>query len=151
MNKNKENKYPTLKVITTYTLLGGIVGGMPLLIFAVLAFFFYDFVGKNQILPFIFVVWAIGFVPALLTGIILAYFKIKILQSDDYFKTFWIGFGVTFIYWLIINIESTFYTFYKLNENLFSGIVSVIFSHLVFALIGGISSTILAKFLLPKS
>lgn len=30
---NKKNKYPTLKVITLYPLLGGIVGGMPLLIF----------------------------------------------------------------------------------------------------------------------
>lgn len=54
MNKNNKNKYPTLKVITLYPLLGGLVGGMPLLIFAVPAFFFYDFVGKNQILPFYF-------------------------------------------------------------------------------------------------
>ncbi|WP_066805314.1 hypothetical protein [Moraxella oblonga] len=121
---------------------------MPLLIFAVLAFFFYGFVGKNQILPFIVVVWATGFVPALLTGIVLAYFKIKTLTSDDYFKTFWIGFEVTFVCWLIINIKSTFY---KLNECLVSGILLVIFSHLVFALIGGISSAILAKFILPKS
>lgn len=148
MNKNKENKYPTLKVITLYPLLGGLVGGLPLLIFALLAFLFYDFVGKNQVLPFVSLVWATGFIPALLTGIVLAYFKIKIVKSDDYFKTFWIGFGIACIYWLIINIDSTFY---KLNENLFSGIVSVIFSHLVFALIGGISSTLLAKFILPKS
>lgn len=148
MNNNNESKYPTLKVITLYPLLGGLVGGMPLLIFAVLVFLFYDFVGKNQILPFfIVIVWATGFVPALLTGIVLAYFKIKILKSDDYFKTFWIGFGVTFVCWLIINIKSTFY---KLNESLVSGILSVIFSHLAFALIGGISSAILAKFILPK-
>ncbi|WP_257791627.1 hypothetical protein [Moraxella bovoculi] len=33
MNNNNKNKYPTLKVITLYPLLGGIVGGMPLLIF----------------------------------------------------------------------------------------------------------------------
>lgn len=40
MNKNKENKYPTLKVITLYPLLGGIVGGMPLLIFCGTCFLF---------------------------------------------------------------------------------------------------------------
>lgn len=52
MNGNNKNKYPTLKVITLYPLLGGLVGGMPLLIFAVLAFFFYDFVGKKSNLAF---------------------------------------------------------------------------------------------------
>lgn len=33
---NKENKYPTLKVITLYPLLGGLVGGSPLIIIGLL-------------------------------------------------------------------------------------------------------------------
>lgn len=84
---NKKNKYPTLKVITLYPLLDGLVGGSPLIIIGLLMLI-DDPKTIESTLIILFFICVIGFIPALLTGILLAYFKVKILKAMDYFKAF---------------------------------------------------------------
>lgn len=84
---NKKNKYPTLRVITLYPLLGGLVGGSPLIIIGLLMLI-DDPKTIEGTLIILFFICGIGFIPALLTGILLAYFKVKILKVMDYFKAF---------------------------------------------------------------
>lgn len=76
-------KYPTKQVIIiSYSLLGGMIGSfliLPFFVMANLPAFFRGFI------LFMVIGWVIGFTPALLTGIVLAYLKIRILRKMDYF------------------------------------------------------------------
>ncbi|UYZ68528.1 hypothetical protein LP122_12440 [Moraxella bovis] len=138
-------KYPTKQVIISYSLLGGMIGSfliLPFFVMANLPAFFRGFI------LFMVIGWVIGFTPALLTGIVLAYLKIRILRKMDYFKTFWVGFGVTFLCFFALNIMSFFRDF---DDEIILSFLLFLLSCVVMSLIGGISSTLLAKFILPKS
>ncbi|MDO4897586.1 MAG: hypothetical protein Q3971_09520 [Moraxella sp.] len=136
MNKNTENKYPTLKVITLYPLLGGVIYCAIVLsiIYPMilsegvkfsLEYFYFHLMGFSFI----------GFILNLIISFIFIILKIKTINKN-YAKIFGIGFVVYFL--------SSFRFFYP---NMIPNIVFV----LVCGLLGGLLSTILAKFILPKS
>lgn len=137
MNKNN---YPSKKVLTIYPLLGGVVGGMPFLTMGLL---FALVNGSIRLFAkMLLTAIAIGFIPALLTAIILVYLKIIIKGNQDYFKVFRIGFLVTFL---------CFFSFIFIYDNFEESIFKGIFVVFLFAVAGGVSSLILATFILPKS
>lgn len=138
MNKNKENKYPTLKVITTYTLLGGFVGSLVLVPIAII---FYNYPYEYGLM-IIFVGSLFGSIPALFTAIVINTLRIFIKNNSDYCKVFIIGFICTFLSALIFMVAI-------IND--FSVNLMDIIAIILMGLAGGISSTLLAKFLLPKS
>lgn len=146
MNNNK-NKYPTLKIITTYAVMGGLIGILPLLLFTILKLFNHFRADNNQVFVVSLIIWVVGFCSALLTGIILSYFRIKIIKLSDYFKPFLIGFGVTFICFIIIAIIKFIH---KFNNDINSLLMSYIFMYLLLSLIYGMVSAVLANFILPK-
>lgn len=154
MNKNNESKYPTLKVITLYPLLGGVVG---ILLPAIPLLFYSTIIQGDEmggtLLSFAFFLMlgaAYGFIPALLAGFILAYFKVRILNPEHYVKVFLIGWLSTFLPGLLMILIGLIRE--PLTEqsvlSLMSGGVVVF---MLLAVIGGVSSVILAKFILPKS
>lgn len=140
-------KYPTVKVILGYALLGGIVGGFPLLPFIILSIL--EDLSNIRVLFGLVFPFVVGFIPALITGIVLAYFKIAIKNKIDYFKPFWIGFGVTYLCFASIPIVWMF--FGDINNEALLYLIWNLAGYLLLALIGGVSSVILAKFLLPKN
>lgn len=85
---------------------------------------------------------AIGFIPALLTATILVYLKIIINDNQDYFKVSRIGFLATFL---------CFFPLIFMHDFFMIAIFKGIFSVFLLALAGGVSSLILATFILPKS
>lgn len=135
MNNNNKNNYPTLKAITLYPLLGGVIYSAivlsimyPMILsegvkFSLEYFYFY-------LMAFSF----IGFILNLIISFIFIILKIKTINKN-YAKIFGIGFVVYFL--------SSFRFFYP---NMIPNIVFV----LVCGLLGGLLSTILAKFILPK-
>lgn len=152
MNNDNENKYPTLKVILSYTLMGSLGGTLPIipvLIYAIVA-------GDDvEMILFLYAVilmvgTAIGFIPALITGCMLSYFKVRILKVKDYLKVFFFGLLTTFSFLLIILATDFMADVNALVESI-DDFFSSIFLSFWIAIIGGILSTILAKFLLPKS
>lgn len=149
MNNNK-NKYPTLKIITTYAVMGGLIGILPLLLFTILKLFNHFRADNNQVFVVSLIIWVVGFCSALLTGIILSYFRIKIIKLSDYFKPFLIGFIATFLCFIIPATIHTLVNIADIGNKLNKETLTVIFIYLIVSFIGGISSTILAKFILPK-
>ena len=136
---NNKNKYPTLKVITIYTLCGGVLAG--LLILPILLLIFMTNMNDLTYLTIYFYDWFLyGLFPAFIVGFLLSYFKITITKTTDYAKTFLMGFAVVFLCVLMFIITQGDF------GNLFILVMMVLLS-----LIGGVSSTILAKFILPKS
>lgn len=153
MNENKENTYPTLKVIMLYPLLGGVVGillpAIPLLLYStiiqgdemggtLLSFAFFLMLGA-----------AYGFIPALLAGCILVYFKVRILNPEHYVKVFLIGWLSTFLPGLLMILIGLIRE--PLTEQSVPSLMSGVVVFMLLAVIGGVSSVILAKFILPKS
>lgn len=136
---NNKNTYPTLKVVTIYTLCGGVLSR--LLILPILLLIFMTGMNDLTYLTIYFYDWFLyGLFPAFIVGFLLSYFKITITKTVDYIKVFLMGFAVVFLCVLMfIIIQGGF-------DNLFIIIMMILLS-----LIGGISSTILAKFILPKS
>lgn len=139
MNKNTENKYPTLKVMMLYPLFGGVLSG--LLILPILLLFFMTSGNDLTYLGIYFYYWFLyGLFPAFIVGFLLSCFKITITKTVDYIKVFLMGFVVVLLCVLMfIIIQGGF-------DNLFIIIMMILLS-----LIGGTSSTLLAKFILPKS
>lgn len=153
MNKNNENKYPTLKVITLYPLLGGAVG---ILLPAISLLLYSTIIQGDEmdgtLLSFAFFLMlgaAYGFIPALLAGCILAYFKVRILNLEHYVKVFLIGWLATFVPGLSMILIGLIRE--PLTEQSALSLMSGVVVFMLLAVIGGISSTILAKFILPKS
>ncbi|MDO4895033.1 hypothetical protein [Moraxella sp.] len=137
MNNNNESKYPTLKVIMLYPLLGGLVGGVVVLPFLLPA-------GLDWIAFFLIIAWLVGLTPALLAGIMLAYFKIRILNPEHYLKAFFIGCLATLLPSLLTSLIAL------IGESSVNHLIRFVGGSILFSIIGGVSSAILAKFILPK-
>ncbi len=132
--------YPIIKVIIGYAILGTLCGAVVSILGELIR---ESFVIKNK-LDWIFgtiVVSAIGFMPALITGVILAWRKLFIKSFLDYVKIALLG--------LIISVSYGF-----LLLCFFIGIDRIrnetgdIF--LLMGLVGAISAVIVGKLLLPK-
>lgn len=138
MNNNNKNNYPTLKAITLYPLLGGVIYSAivlsimyPMILsegvkFSLEYFYFY-------LMAFSF----IGFILNLIIGFIFIIFKIKIINKN-YVKIFGMGFVVYFL---------ASFLFFHSNMDIAQGIVFVVGC----GVLGGSISALLAKFILPKS
>lgn len=138
MNKNKENKYPTLKVMIVYTPLANFLGGFPMM---------YLFLGFGQgIILAIFTGFLVSFLPALLMGCIMVYFKIKIKNPLDYLKIFLMAFGVVFLFYYAVIIGVGWFYFKVIDFRAYQD-----FLILIFGFFNAMISVILAKFILPKS
>lgn len=154
MNNNKENKYPTLKVIMLYPLLGGIVGGLPVTLMVFIGMLIDQ--DWSSILEILWVIVAItflvGFIPLALTGILLACYKVRILDTANYLKAFFIGWLSTFLptmtLVILANIDALFD--WQIMDIMLVLVMSMV-AVSIFALLGGLTSVILAKFILPKS
>lgn len=153
MDKKTKNDYPTLKVITLYPLLGGIIGGLPITLTVVIGILI-----EQDWDPIFEMLWAsivvtflAGLIPSALAGILLAYYKIRVLHKANYLKAFFIGWLATFLPAMILvilaNIDVLFE--WQMLDILFGLVVSMVVVA-IFALLGGLTSTLLAKFILPK-
>ncbi|UNU74181.1 hypothetical protein LU293_04625 [Moraxella nasovis] len=142
-------KYPTIKVILGYALLGGLLGSLP---FVWLLLFWLFFLGDDWNVLFAVVEAAVmfGTAPAFLTGLTLSLTKTRIKKDSDYWRIFTIGFVMTFLCFLITGIFDLLMdgmdVYYVIKRSVFGFLFFGIFG-----LIGGIASVALAKFLLPKS
>lgn len=154
MDKKTKNDYPTLKVITLYPLLGGIIGGLPITLTVVIGILI-----EQDWDPIFEMLWAsvaitflAGLIPSALAGILLSYYKIRVLHKTNYLKAFFIGWLATFLPTMILvilaNIDVLFE--WQMLDILFGLVVSMVVVA-IFALLGGLTSTLLAKFILPKS
>ncbi|MDO4449564.1 MAG: hypothetical protein Q4B79_01210 [Moraxella sp.] len=145
-NKNM-TKYPTPKIIIAYALFTGLLSGLLSLPFVSL---FMTSRNDWGYLAIYFYWWfLVSLVPALLSGIVIGYFKIIIKRPFDYLKPFGVAFLVFFILGLVfIGVLALM----EIDSRLLKFESAIYFIMLIFciALISGVSSTILAKFILPK-
>lgn len=142
------DNYPTGKILTCYALFGGLMGGALFCIGTGL------FLGIEQLTNHTFrtdltafkdvgigftvimlASWLLGLIPAFFTGFILA----KTFTKQQIIKPFFIGAILSFLFFFLI--------FGLLASDVLRGLTS----GLIFALIGGLSSVIVGKFVLPKS
>lgn len=145
MNKNNKNPYPTLKVITLYPLLGGIISGamaLPILL--------YLFMTSTNDLNYIWLYFGysfvVGLLPFLFVAGILVFFKWSMNTYRDYIAVFLMACLVIFAMALIVQAVWLVTANFSVKNNL-NGIASI---SGVLALAGALSSVILAKFILPK-
>ncbi len=132
------NKYPTAKVILGYTLLGGFMGGLLFVVMALISsaignlllggFSFNELVVKGLVF-FIIIAVIMGAIPAFLAGLIISLFKIRLYGFKEVIKCFFVGF---------------------LTSSVFFMWLGDYMSIIVYGIIGGVSSVILAFLLLPK-
>lgn len=148
MNQNSDNSYPAKKIIATYVFVGGLLGFLPVLLFIILKQSNYFRVSHSKVSMLVLSIWTVGFCSALFMGMILAYFKVRIFKLSDYFRLFLMAFGVVFVCCIITIVIKTIGQFHDRVGLL---LISDVLMCLVLSLIGGILSTILAIFTLPKS
>ena len=146
--------YPTGKVLTCYALFGGGIGGLIHLI-GVMLFPMKETISWQQgglnnfflaMLAAIAFGTLFGFIPSILTSIIIVLRKIVLSSVWQYFRLFVIGCFVTFFIFVIafhdINRLFTSNTLVTwLGIQLFNGRL---------AIVGGLSSVIVGKLVLPK-
>lgn len=146
--------YPTKRVLLSYALLGGLVGG---LLFCIGTGFYLGFEQlteqtfrtdlralKDLIVGFLMIMvacWLVGLVPAFLTGLVLS----ETRTHWQIVKPFMIGAIITFT---LVFLVYTFGFSNPLNQDMILG--NLTFSALL-AVIGGLSSVIVGKFILPKA
>lgn len=148
-----EVEYPNKTVIGSYAVLGTLVGGGVTGVFAGLIVIFrtlwtgegamYLVSSLFQVVPIVVLLAMIaGFIPALVTGIVLAWNKVVISHYRDYIKVAVCG--------LVI---STGLDFFLLLVGLFFGMVAVreFIICIPIALVGAISAVIVGKWVLPKA
>lgn len=158
MNIERFSFKQALYLILIFSLYGGIVGGiifaigaMPMMLFNI----GFSFAGIAMILGLSMLFgWGFGFIPALITGlsIVIArnYFHIVELNKKVLFGS---GFLVTMILIILASIVITIVDgslLYRIENASMGDISSGIFGTLAFAVIGGLSSLILGKFVLPR-
>ena len=151
-------KYPTGKVLTCYALFGGGIGGLIHLLGVMLfpinetiSRHSWQHVGLNNF--FLAMLGAIafgtlfGFIPSIVTSIIIVLRKIVLSSVWQYFRLFVIGCFVTFFIFVI--------AFHDINRLVTSNTLVTWLGILVFngrlAIVGGLSSVIVGKLVLPKS
>lgn len=147
--------YPTGKVLTCYALFGGGIGGLIHLI-GVMLFPMKETISWQQgglnnfflaMLAAIAFGTLFGFIPSILTSIIIVLRKIVLSSVWQYFRLFVIGCFVTFFIFVI--------AFHDINRLFTSNTLVTWLGILVFngrlAIVGGLTSVIVGKLVLPKS
>ncbi|WP_201589108.1 hypothetical protein [Psychrobacter fozii] len=145
-NEIKESSYPFNRVGWGYSLLGGSTGGL-----MVGVLFIFDYQGIELLLIFIvssIVLGAVfGLIPSIITGVWIVKNEMKIQGAENYCKLFLMGFLVSSTYAVSVVL---------LNYYIFEWFLMDNFSLQLFSftggmgLLGGLSSMILGKLLLPK-
>ena len=151
------HNYPTKKVISYYSLFGGIVGGLLFCIGASLYKLIVESglsgidtsleIMKDSLFGIFFILlasWIFGFIPAWLTGLTLA----KTHTDWQIIKPFYIGAILSFI--LTFSAVGLFGIVVGDNFEL-KGVLEILKNSIIFALLGGFSSVIIGKFVLPKA
>ena len=149
-NEASESSYPTNLVGWGYSLMGGAIGG------AIAGVFFIFDTQNIEVLIFIIIMSIIfgavlGLIPSIITGVWIANNKTTIKSIEDYCKVFLMGFLVSSVYGLLATIVSQYVFDWRITNN-FS---QYLFRYLLpitggMGLLGGLSSMILGKMILPK-
>ena len=137
--------YPTKKVIIANTLLTRPLSGffvLPLVAFFITSLNDLDYIGIYLWLCFLF-----GLLPSFVVGVLINYLKIIITKPFDYIKIFGIGFGVFFVFVVVYFLSQVIFS--KMTPDIISYFYMILIAFLI-ALVGSLSSLILAIFLLPK-
>lgn len=147
--------YPTGKVLTYYALFGGGIGGLihliGVMLFPMNETISWQHVGLNNFFLTMLATIAFGtlfgFIPSIVTSIIIVLRKIVLSSVWQYFRLFLIGCFVTFFIFVI--------AFHDINRLFTSNTLVTWLGILVFngrlAIVGGLSSVIVGKLVLPKS
>lgn len=158
MNIERFSFKQALYLIFIFSLYGGMIGGvifafgaMPMMLLDV----GFSIVGMGMILLLsVLFGWIFGLIPAFITGlsIVIArnYFHIVELNKKVLFGS---GFSITMILIILASIVITIVDgslLYRIQDASFGDILSGIFGTLAFAGIGGLSSLILGRFVLPR-
>lgn len=152
-NRRRHNPaYPRFRVVMCFLLAGGAVGGFLIALVSIFYQFvdyiqnrrlFYDFietvVASLFFMPLIGAV--VGSIPALLTGIYLAYTRFYIAEKAHYAYLFLMGIVVSFLVF-VIAFTVIFHGKSVASED--------IMGCLLFSLAGGLSAMICGKLFLPK-
>ena len=145
-NEASESSYPTNLVGWGYSLMGGAIGG------AIAGVFFIFDTQNIEVLIFIIIMSIIsgtvlGLIPSIITGAWIANNKTTIKSIEDYCKVFLMGFLVSSVYGLLATIVSQYVFDWRINST-FSQYLLPITGGM--GLLGGLSSMILGKMMLPK-
>lgn len=144
---NCEPIYPVNKVGWGYSLMGGATGGL------IIGLLFVFDTCNIEILAFITMLsimfgTVIGLPPSIITGVWIAKKEITITTIEDYCKLFIIGFLVTSVYALLATFINHYLFKWFLLDSVILQLIPIIGG---MGLVGGISTTILGKILLPKT
>ncbi len=148
-----EASYPTNFVGWSYSLLGGATGG---LIVGMLFIINMQSIEAFIWVTLIFVMFGsmLGLIPAVITGIWIAKNKISIKFFEDYNRLFNIGFLISSIYAALVTTITSIYMLYYSDNISFGNVVTGLLIILLVAagigLLGGLSSMLLGKLILPK-
>ena len=143
--EKKVDAYPSKDMFWGYTVFGGLIGG------ALIGFAFGVWNGFLLMLLSILIGsmigFAVGFIPALLTGFLICKYEVRSERLIDLMKVFAIGSLMTSFYMLLLVLI--------LQDSSSSNTILKTFSScrntiLWIGLIGGISSVITAKLMIPR-
>ena len=145
-NEASESLYPTNLVGWGYSLMGGAIGG------AIAGVFFIFDTQNIEVLIFIIIMSIIfgavlGLIPSIITGVWIANNKTTIKSIEDYCKVFLMGFLVSSVYGLLATIISQYVFDWRITNNFNQYLLSITGG---MGLLGGLSSMILGKIILPK-
>lgn len=130
--KSDAEPYPNAKVFVTFSVFGGGLGGLLIILVAAII--------SLDLRPLLLVIYAIpvgiliGTIPAIITGFVITKLKLRLLSIQDYFKVALVGFFVT-------AVLSSFLLF-----STHDGVEAV----LGLSITGAVSSMILGHLSLPK-
>ena len=126
--------------------MGGAIGG------AIAGVFFIFDTQNIEVLIFIIIMSIIfgavlGLIPSIITGVWIANNKITIKSIEDYCKVFLMEFLVSSVYGLLATIVSQYVFDWRITNNFSQYLLSITGG---MGLLGGLSSMILCKMILPK-
>ena len=135
--------YPKSKVIWTYVLLGGAIGGLIVWSYMTTGILFESGISIQELPDFIKMLigsavfgFFLGLLPALLTGYVASKFEMFFDSTKKILPLFAIGFMSTFIY----------IVWFMLDKNSIDSLIGII----MFCCVGGTSAVITGWFALPK-
>lgn len=143
--EKKLNYYPSKDIFWGYTIFGGVIGG------ALIGFAFGVWNGFLFMLLSILICsmigFAVGFIPALLTGFFISKYELRSERLFDLIKIFAIGSLMTSLYMLLIVLV--------LRDGSGSNTILKLFNFwrntiIWIGLVGGVSSVIMAKLVIPR-
>lgn len=147
--EKKVDAYPSKDMFWGYTVFGGVIGG------ALIGFAFGVWNGFLLMLLSILIGsmigsmigFAVGFIPALLTEFFISKYEVRAEKLVNLIKIFAIGFFMTSFYMLLLMLMSQDSSSSNTILKTFSSCRNTI---LWIGLIGGISSVITAKLMIPR-